>query len=146
MNPTRSNLSSKSQITGLLSRVSGFRGLSGSEAPMSALGQKRTFYVAVRESALPPKADINVAVQYVRLVPIADIWGKQHLGNGATESGPVEAMISQCRRKRRSRMAVVVVRMAGAAAVSIRDSSAASTGGKRCADEVADEAAEHKPE
>ncbi len=24
-------------------------------------------------SALPPKADINVAVQYVRLVPIADI-------------------------------------------------------------------------
>jgi hypothetical protein len=39
----------------------------------SALGQNRTFYVAVRESALPPKADIHVAVQYVRLVPIADI-------------------------------------------------------------------------
>ncbi len=35
----------------------------------SALGQNRTFHVAVQESALPPKADINVAVQYVRLVP-----------------------------------------------------------------------------
>ena len=29
---------------------------------MSALGQKRTFYVAVRESALTPKADIGVAM------------------------------------------------------------------------------------
>ncbi len=40
---------------------------------MSALGQKQTFYAAVRESALPPKADISAAVQNVRLVPIADI-------------------------------------------------------------------------
>ena len=46
---------------------------------MSALGQKPTFYVAVQESALPPKADIGAAAQYVRLVPIADI---QLLGKG----------------------------------------------------------------
>ncbi len=39
----------------------------------SALGQKQTFYAAVRESALPPKADMPIAVQNVRLVPIADI-------------------------------------------------------------------------
>ena len=40
---------------------------------MSALGQKQTFHAALRESALPPKADIGAAVQNVRLVPIADI-------------------------------------------------------------------------
>ncbi len=40
---------------------------------MSALGQKQTFHVAVRESALPPKADITAALQNVRLVPKADI-------------------------------------------------------------------------
>ncbi len=40
---------------------------------MSALGQKRTSYAAVQESALPPKADIGAAMQNVRLVPIADI-------------------------------------------------------------------------
>ncbi len=33
---------------------------------MSALGHKRTFHVAVRESALPPKADMATAVQNVR--------------------------------------------------------------------------------
>ena len=37
------------------------------------MGQKRTFHVAVQESALPPKADIHGATQNVRLVPIADI-------------------------------------------------------------------------
>ncbi len=40
---------------------------------MSALGQKQTFYVALRESALPPKADIGCAAQYVRFVPKADV-------------------------------------------------------------------------
>ena len=40
---------------------------------MSALGQMPTFYVAVRESALPSKADIQGAPQYVCLVPRADI-------------------------------------------------------------------------
>ncbi len=40
---------------------------------MSALGQKQTSHVAVQESALPPKADIGAAMQYVRFVPIADI-------------------------------------------------------------------------
>jgi len=40
---------------------------------MSALGQNRTFHVAVRESALPTKADIWVQCSNVRLVPIADI-------------------------------------------------------------------------
>ena len=40
---------------------------------MSALGQKPTFHVAVRESALPPKADIATATQNVRFVPIVDI-------------------------------------------------------------------------
>ena len=40
---------------------------------MSALGQNRTFHAAVRESALPPKADIIVQCNNVRLVPQADI-------------------------------------------------------------------------
>ena len=40
---------------------------------MSALGQKQTFYAAVQESALPPKADIGAAMLNVRFVPIADI-------------------------------------------------------------------------
>ena len=44
---------------------------------MSALGQKRTFYVAVQESALPPKADIWVQCNNVRLVPIADIGAEK---------------------------------------------------------------------
>jgi hypothetical protein len=55
------------------------------------------------------------------LVPEADVSGEQHLGNGATEICIVEAMISQWRRKRRSRMVVVVVRMTGATAVGISD-------------------------
>ena len=41
---------------------------------MSALGYKRTFHAALRESALPPKADIGIAMQNVRLVPKAAIW------------------------------------------------------------------------
>ncbi len=36
-------------------------------------GTHRTSHAAVRESALPPKADIGAAVQNVRLVPKADI-------------------------------------------------------------------------
>ena len=40
---------------------------------MSALGHKRTSEGLAEMSALPPKADINAAVQYVRLVPRADI-------------------------------------------------------------------------
>jgi len=42
---------------------------------MSALGQKQTFHVAVRESALPPKADIVLQCGNVRLVPRADMYG-----------------------------------------------------------------------
>ena len=40
---------------------------------MFALGQNRTFPRISARSALTPKADINAATQYVRLVPIADI-------------------------------------------------------------------------
>ena len=42
---------------------------------MSALGQKQTFAVQNGVSALPPKADMCVALAHVRLVPIADIQG-----------------------------------------------------------------------
>ena len=41
--------------------------------PMSALGQKQTFAVQKRMSALPPKADMCSALAHVRFVPIADI-------------------------------------------------------------------------
>ena len=51
---------------------------------MSALGHKRTFYVALRESALPPKADMGAAVQNVRFVPIADILFLDAPRKGAT--------------------------------------------------------------
>jgi len=40
---------------------------------MSALGQKQTFAVQKRMSALPPKADMCGATRDVRFVPIADI-------------------------------------------------------------------------
>jgi hypothetical protein len=40
---------------------------------MSALGQKQTFAVQNRKSALPPIADICSAQADVRFVPIADI-------------------------------------------------------------------------
>jgi hypothetical protein len=40
---------------------------------MSALGQKQTFAVQKRMSALPPIADIPGGNQHVRFVPIADI-------------------------------------------------------------------------
>jgi hypothetical protein len=40
---------------------------------MSALGQKQTFAVQKRMSALPPKADMCSATRHVRFVPIADI-------------------------------------------------------------------------
>ena len=40
---------------------------------MSALGQKQTFAVQKRMSALPPIADMCSATRYVRFVPIADI-------------------------------------------------------------------------
>ena len=39
---------------------------------MSALGQKQTFAVQQRMSALPPIADMCGALAYVRFVPIAD--------------------------------------------------------------------------
>jgi len=42
-------------------------------APMSALGQKRTFSTVRRMSALPPKADIGTQPWDVRFVPKADI-------------------------------------------------------------------------
>jgi hypothetical protein len=47
---------------------------------MSALGQKQTFAVQNGMSALPPKADMCGATQYVRFVPIADIAGTIVLG------------------------------------------------------------------
>ena len=40
---------------------------------MSALGQKQTFAVHKRMSALPPKADMCSATRHVRFVPKADI-------------------------------------------------------------------------
>jgi hypothetical protein len=40
---------------------------------MSALGQKQTFAVQKRMSALPPIADIRGVLADVRLVPIADM-------------------------------------------------------------------------
>jgi hypothetical protein len=40
---------------------------------MSALGQKQTFAVQKRMSALPPKADIDSGSRNVRFVPKADI-------------------------------------------------------------------------
>ena len=46
---------------------------------MSALGQKRTFGRGLRMSALPPKADIRAAPQYVCLVPKADMPRSQKL-------------------------------------------------------------------
>ena len=42
---------------------------------MSALGQKRTCAVQNVMSALPPKADMCIALGYVRFVPIADTDG-----------------------------------------------------------------------
>ena len=49
-------------------------GLNFSKRDMSALGHKRTFCDAeAKLSALPPKADIAVAAQDVRFVPIADM-------------------------------------------------------------------------
>jgi hypothetical protein len=46
---------------------------SNREAPMSALGQKRTFEFVRAMSALPPKADIGTQSRNVRYVPRADI-------------------------------------------------------------------------
>jgi hypothetical protein len=46
---------------------------SNPEAPMSALGQKRTFSEVCAMSALPPKADIGWAHWDVRFLPKADI-------------------------------------------------------------------------
>jgi hypothetical protein len=40
---------------------------------MSALGQKRTFRIALAMSALPPKADIHCDGRNVRFGPEADI-------------------------------------------------------------------------
>ena len=40
---------------------------------MSALGQKQAFCDAGAMSALPPKADMCGALDYVRFVPIANI-------------------------------------------------------------------------
>jgi len=42
---------------------------------MSALGQMQTFAMQKTMSALPPKADICSALAYVRLGPIADLFG-----------------------------------------------------------------------
>jgi hypothetical protein len=44
-----------------------------SDADMSVLGQKRTFWEFCAMSALPPKADIGWAHCDVRFVPKADI-------------------------------------------------------------------------
>jgi hypothetical protein len=43
------------------------------QVPMSALGQKRTFFEVCAMSALPPKADIAGRQFNVRFVPKADI-------------------------------------------------------------------------
>ena len=40
---------------------------------MSALGQKQTFALQYLMSALPPKADMCIALAHVRYVPEADI-------------------------------------------------------------------------
>jgi hypothetical protein len=48
-------------------------GINAPQAPMSALGQKRTLDCARVMSALPPKADIRWSVSHVRYVPKADI-------------------------------------------------------------------------
>ena len=45
---------------------------------MSALGQKQTFAVHKRMSALPPTADMCGATRHVRFVPIADIASVDH--------------------------------------------------------------------
>ena len=47
---------------------------------MSALGQKRTSGRASGMSALPPRADIWLGAQNVRLVPKADIDGLSRRG------------------------------------------------------------------
>ncbi|MGB8896654.1 MAG: hypothetical protein WCD13_20455, partial [Pseudolabrys sp.] len=41
------------------------------KATLSALGHKRTYAVQNGMSALPPKADMCSATQYVRFVPLA---------------------------------------------------------------------------
>jgi len=46
---------------------------SSDHCAMSALGQKQTFAVRKRMSALPPIADMCGAKRDVRFVPIADI-------------------------------------------------------------------------
>jgi len=51
------------------------------------LGQNRTFYAAVRESALPPKADIGAAPQYVRFGSKAEILCCSAGVRFASESG-----------------------------------------------------------
>ena len=63
---------------------------------MSALGQKRTFYAAVRESALPPKADIGGATQNVRLVPRADMPPSQKLLSEAFTHDACSKQVRQC--------------------------------------------------
>jgi|GEM_PF-924030 hypothetical protein len=45
----------------------------GPGRPMSALGQKQTYAVQNGMSALPPKADMCVALAYACFGPIADI-------------------------------------------------------------------------
>ncbi len=72
MNRVPSNRGQRAETGGI--GTNGYRSPSvRPKGRMSALGHKRTFYVAVRESALPPKADMDAATQNVRLVPIADI-------------------------------------------------------------------------
>ena len=81
---------------------------------MSALGQKQTFAVQKRMSALPPIADMYGAKRDVRFVPIADI-GDQHrpfmLARALWSSGlPCDGEARQprleLRMKRRSRFCI----------------------------------------
>jgi hypothetical protein len=54
---------------------------------MSALGQKRTFPIAIAMSALPPQANIDGQFFDVRFVPIADIVPTGSPRRQAQESG-----------------------------------------------------------
>src|SRR6516165_793783 len=58
---------------------------------MSALGQKRTFCIALPMSALPPKADIETQSRDVRFVPKAGIW---HCSKFGEDSAPCPAQTS----------------------------------------------------
>jgi hypothetical protein len=60
--------------------------VSSDRPAMSALGQKQTFAVQKRMSALPPKADMCGAKRDVRFVPKADIPPAYSITSSARES------------------------------------------------------------